>query len=51
MHKDSSVIEDNAIVHEPFHILNDMRRHKHSFILSLGIFSKIIDKKPAITGV
>ena len=49
--EDTSVIHDDAVVYQAFHILNDVRGQENSFVFRAGIVTQIVHEEAAIAGV
>lgn len=46
--EDASVIHDDAVVYQPFHILNDVRGQENSFVFRAGIVTQIVHEETAV---
>ena len=49
--EDASVIHDDAVVYQPFHILNDVRGQENSFVFRAGIVTQIVHEETAVAGI
>ena len=49
--QDAPVIHDDAVVDQPFHILDDVRSEENGFGFGFGVLPQVFDKEPAVTGI
>ena len=51
LQQDAAVIHDDAVVHQTFHVLDDMGSQEDGLALGLGIFPQVIHEQAAVTRV
>lgn len=51
LYQNASVIHDDTVVHELFHVLNDVRGKENGLLLALRIVAQVFYEQAAVTGV
>ena len=51
LQQDPAVIHDDAVVHQTFHVLDDVGSQEDGLALGLGIFPQVVHEQAAVAGV